>query len=214
MKYSTSVSSSRRKSRKAHFSAPSSVRRKIMSSPLSSELKTKHGVREISRVDAIFRVPDAPPAAPPHARRVRSRIRITRCISTLCTSLRRGQCRTSSSRRAHVRRIPVSYGRVFSPTRVFRHHHRSVGGTLRGDTRAPHRPEDRRLGSVCVWSDGNDGPMRVSSCRRPAGMLAVGPPIGLILGFVPKNTSVGRRARGAGHPAPRARPLPHPPNRR
>merc|ERR1712216_925907 len=47
MKYSTSVSSSRRKSRKAHFSAPSSVRRKIMSSPLSSELKTKHGVRAV-----------------------------------------------------------------------------------------------------------------------------------------------------------------------
>jgi len=47
MKYSTSVSGSRRKSRKAHFSAPSSVRRKIMSSPLSSELKTKHGVRAV-----------------------------------------------------------------------------------------------------------------------------------------------------------------------
>merc|ERR1719199_2461345 len=47
MKYSTTVSSSRRKSRKAHFSAPSSVRRKIMSSPLSSELKTKHGVRSV-----------------------------------------------------------------------------------------------------------------------------------------------------------------------
>merc|ERR1719199_583221 len=47
MKYSTTVSSSRRKSRKAHFSAPSSVRRKIMSSPLSSELKTKHGVRAV-----------------------------------------------------------------------------------------------------------------------------------------------------------------------
>ena len=54
MKYSTSVSSSRRKSRKAHFSAPSSVRRKIMSSPLSSELKTKHGVREISRESTRF----------------------------------------------------------------------------------------------------------------------------------------------------------------
>ena len=43
MKYSATVSSSRRKSRKAHFSAPSNVRRKIMSSPLSSELKNKHG---------------------------------------------------------------------------------------------------------------------------------------------------------------------------
>jgi hypothetical protein len=43
MKYSATVSSSRRKSRKAHFNAPSSERRKIMSSPLSSELKNKHG---------------------------------------------------------------------------------------------------------------------------------------------------------------------------
>ena len=38
------VSSSRRKSRKAHFSAPSSVRRKIMSSSLSKELRGKHSV--------------------------------------------------------------------------------------------------------------------------------------------------------------------------
>lgn len=29
----------------AHFSAPSSVRRKLMSAPLSSELRTKYGVR-------------------------------------------------------------------------------------------------------------------------------------------------------------------------
>ncbi len=39
------VSSSRRKSRKAHFAAPSSVRRKIMSSSLSKELRTKYNVR-------------------------------------------------------------------------------------------------------------------------------------------------------------------------
>lgn len=39
MKYSNSVSSSRRKSRKAHFTAPSSERRKIMSAPLSAELR-------------------------------------------------------------------------------------------------------------------------------------------------------------------------------
>ena len=45
MKYSTTVSSSRRKSRKAHFSAPSSVRRKI-----STELKSKHGVSFRPRV--------------------------------------------------------------------------------------------------------------------------------------------------------------------
>jgi large subunit ribosomal protein L26e len=41
------VSSQRRKSRKAHFSAPSSIRRKIMSSHLSKELRTKHDVRSI-----------------------------------------------------------------------------------------------------------------------------------------------------------------------
>ncbi|KAL5118278.1 60S ribosomal protein L26A [Pleosporales sp. CAS-2024a] len=41
------VASSRRKSRKAHFSAPNSVRRVIMSAPLSKELREKHGVRSI-----------------------------------------------------------------------------------------------------------------------------------------------------------------------
>lgn len=35
---------SRRKSRKAHFSAPSSVRRTIMSAPLSKELREKYNV--------------------------------------------------------------------------------------------------------------------------------------------------------------------------
>ena len=84
MKYSTSVSSSRRKSRKAHFSAPSSVRRKIMSSPLSSELKTKHGVRRFheTRVDAIFRVPGCPSGRSSACTTRRSRMRITRFIST------------------------------------------------------------------------------------------------------------------------------------
>merc|ERR1719238_1096115 len=47
MKFSPNVSSSRRKSRKAHFSAPSSVRRIIMSASLSSELRAKHHVRSI-----------------------------------------------------------------------------------------------------------------------------------------------------------------------
>jgi large subunit ribosomal protein L26e len=41
------VSSQRRKSRKAHFSAPSHLRRKIMSSHLNKELKTKYDVRSI-----------------------------------------------------------------------------------------------------------------------------------------------------------------------
>uniref|UniRef100_A0A7S0MY17 KOW domain-containing protein n=1 Tax=Pyramimonas obovata TaxID=1411642 RepID=A0A7S0MY17_9CHLO len=47
MKFSPRVSSSRRKCRKAHFSAPSSERRKIMSAALSSELRNKYGVRSV-----------------------------------------------------------------------------------------------------------------------------------------------------------------------
>merc|ERR1711976_60048 len=47
MKFNDAVSSSRRKSRKAHFSAPSSERRKLMSAPLSTELRNKHQVRNI-----------------------------------------------------------------------------------------------------------------------------------------------------------------------
>ncbi|KAF4549153.1 60S ribosomal protein L26 [Elsinoe fawcettii] len=46
-KINSSLSSSRRKSRKAHFGAPSSVRRTIMSAPLSKELRDKHNVRAI-----------------------------------------------------------------------------------------------------------------------------------------------------------------------
>ncbi|TDL24865.1 ribosomal protein L24 [Rickenella mellea] len=47
MKYNPDTSSSRRKSRKAHFAAPSSVRRKIMSSALAKELRTKHNTRSL-----------------------------------------------------------------------------------------------------------------------------------------------------------------------
>ncbi|KAK9472308.1 60S ribosomal protein uL24 [Dipodascopsis tothii] len=47
MKVSRDVSSSRRKSRKAHFSAPSSVKRVIMSAPLSKELREKYNVRSM-----------------------------------------------------------------------------------------------------------------------------------------------------------------------
>ncbi|EPZ31907.1 ribosomal protein L24 [Rozella allomycis CSF55] len=47
MKFSSDVSSSRRKSRKAHFTAPSSVRRVIMSAPLSKELREKYNVRSM-----------------------------------------------------------------------------------------------------------------------------------------------------------------------
>lgn len=45
--FTTAVASSRRKSRKAHFSAPSSERRVIMSAPLSKELREKHNVRTV-----------------------------------------------------------------------------------------------------------------------------------------------------------------------
>merc|ERR1711915_732259 len=47
MKRNPLVSSSRRKCRKAHFSAPSSVRRKLMSAPLSKELRQKYSVRSM-----------------------------------------------------------------------------------------------------------------------------------------------------------------------
>ncbi|KFY29340.1 hypothetical protein V493_02406 [Pseudogymnoascus sp. VKM F-4281 (FW-2241)] len=46
-KINSSLHSSRRKSRKSHFSAPSSVRRTIMSAPLSKELREKYNVRSI-----------------------------------------------------------------------------------------------------------------------------------------------------------------------
>ncbi|CAD5182766.1 unnamed protein product [Musa acuminata subsp. malaccensis] len=45
MKYNPRVSSSRRKCRKAHFTAPSSVRRVLMSAPLSADLRNKYNVR-------------------------------------------------------------------------------------------------------------------------------------------------------------------------
>merc|ERR1711908_148087 len=47
MKYSQNVSSSRRKSRKAHFTAPSSERRKIMSAHLNKEQSQKYHVKSM-----------------------------------------------------------------------------------------------------------------------------------------------------------------------
>ncbi|KAF2861018.1 ribosomal protein L24 [Piedraia hortae CBS 480.64] len=44
-KINSNLHSSRRKSRKAYFQAPSSVRRVIMSAPLSKELREKYNVR-------------------------------------------------------------------------------------------------------------------------------------------------------------------------
>ncbi|KAJ2725490.1 60S ribosomal protein L26A [Coemansia sp. Benny D115] len=47
MKFSRDVTSSRRKCRKAHFTAPSHIRRKLMSSALSKDLRKKYEVRSI-----------------------------------------------------------------------------------------------------------------------------------------------------------------------
>merc|ERR1712183_416154 len=47
MKFSPNVSASRRKSRKAHFTAPSSVRRKIISAHLNKELIQKYHVKSM-----------------------------------------------------------------------------------------------------------------------------------------------------------------------
>lgn len=47
MKYSETVTSSRRKCRKAHFSSHSEARRKLMSANLSKELRARHGVRSM-----------------------------------------------------------------------------------------------------------------------------------------------------------------------
>ncbi|KAF4105028.1 hypothetical protein G5714_014359 [Onychostoma macrolepis] len=47
MKLNKFVTSSRRKNRKRHFNAPSHIRRKIMSSPLSKELRQKYNVRSM-----------------------------------------------------------------------------------------------------------------------------------------------------------------------
>eukprot|EP00341_Mesodinium_pulex_P014635 CAMPEP_0116947256 /NCGR_PEP_ID=MMETSP0467-20121206/37544_1 /TAXON_ID=283647 /ORGANISM="Mesodinium pulex, Strain SPMC105" /LENGTH=145 /DNA_ID=CAMNT_0004631333 /DNA_START=22 /DNA_END=459 /DNA_ORIENTATION=+ len=47
MKFNPRVASSRRKSRKAHFAAHSTERRKLMSAPLSKELREKYNVRSM-----------------------------------------------------------------------------------------------------------------------------------------------------------------------
>ncbi|KAJ0400679.1 hypothetical protein P43SY_005452 [Pythium insidiosum] len=47
MKFNSAVSSSRRKSRKAHFGSHSTARRVLMSAPLSKELQKKYNVRSL-----------------------------------------------------------------------------------------------------------------------------------------------------------------------
>merc|ERR1712165_288697 len=47
MKLNKNVTSSRRKQRKRQFTAPSHVRRKLMTAPLSKDLRQKYGVKSI-----------------------------------------------------------------------------------------------------------------------------------------------------------------------
>merc|ERR1712014_69337 len=47
MKLNKHVTSSARKQRKCHFNAPSHIRRKLMTSPLSKDLRQKYGVRSM-----------------------------------------------------------------------------------------------------------------------------------------------------------------------
>jgi len=47
MKTHVEVTSSRRKQRRAHFSAPSHIRQRIMSATLSKDLRKKLGIRSL-----------------------------------------------------------------------------------------------------------------------------------------------------------------------
>lgn len=47
MKFNKCVSSSSKKNRKRHFQAPSHIRARLMSAPLSKELRLKHNVRSM-----------------------------------------------------------------------------------------------------------------------------------------------------------------------
>lgn len=65
MKFNPFVTSDRSKNRKRHFNAPSHIRRKIMSSPLSKELRQKYNVRSMpirkdDEVQVLLCLPSAP----------------------------------------------------------------------------------------------------------------------------------------------------------
>lgn len=47
MKTHVEVTSSRRKARRAHFSAPSHIKYRLMSATLSKDLRKKHGIRSL-----------------------------------------------------------------------------------------------------------------------------------------------------------------------
>ncbi|CAN9112255.1 unnamed protein product [Alternaria alternata] len=94
-KVQSMVASSRRKSRKAHFSAPSSVRRVIMSAPLSKELREKRGCAAFPSA----RTTRSPLSAAP-TRDVRARSPPSTASSTASTST------ASSARRATASPFP------------------------------------------------------------------------------------------------------------
>ena len=48
MKLNKNVSSSSKKQRKRHFTAPSHIRRKLMAAPLSKDLRSKYGVKWVT----------------------------------------------------------------------------------------------------------------------------------------------------------------------
>merc|ERR1711976_94112 len=47
MKLNKNVSASAKKQRKRHFTAPSHIRRKLMTAPLSKDLRSKYGIKNI-----------------------------------------------------------------------------------------------------------------------------------------------------------------------
>ncbi|CAO2643707.1 60S ribosomal protein L26 [Lemmus lemmus] len=55
MKFNPFVTSDRSKNRKRHFNAPSHIRRKIMSSPLSKELRQKYNDDEVQVVRGHYK---------------------------------------------------------------------------------------------------------------------------------------------------------------
>ncbi|GAB7350715.1 hypothetical protein MBLNU459_g1271t2 [Dothideomycetes sp. NU459] len=71
-KINSSLHSSRRKSRKAHFSAPSSVRRTIMSAPLSKELREKYNFLETPNLQFCKRRRKSPSLLTGHRMQVRA----------------------------------------------------------------------------------------------------------------------------------------------
>ncbi|VFV18299.1 60s ribosomal protein l26-like 1 [Lynx pardinus] len=81
MKFNPFVTSDRSKNRKRHFNAPSHVRRKIMSSPLSKELRQKYNVRSMP-----IRKDDEVQVRPPRALVIQKRVTLVPALpkNTMC----------------------------------------------------------------------------------------------------------------------------------